>query len=820
MTVINSTGVAVQHQQLNSSQEPTATQQSSRGAGLLSRFIASLPRIRRQQGQQEVPRADLGAVKVNSASPIRADGPKPMSAGSITVPIPPENVHQRVDISSLTKGELRSVANQVRNQHGNRWEMSEAGQGMFKELATKLLSASVSRGNDVYQSVLSGEKVAANDETIKDLMTFLLAKGQTKSGAAPNSSFVIEDSGNRLKNFLDSSVGGYARTSPYAKEGQRANQHRGIDLSLPGGKGSLLYGALHDSTGAVSDRILLKMESHGAALSKLFNRNPEGGVGSRGLKFSDIGKLIKRSWAKVCHAGETGKREATIPSQLRKEFKELCHKAVASSPKLADTLNAGSPTDKETAVGLSRMYQNCKKALAGLEDMRAAAPEKEKIKALMHKLSSQYDNLDIRLGDEVALSSSELKPFDALNGKNTSELGNSLLQFIHDLPAKDTVTENDVMSFAKLLTAMEASIVIRPDDSGAADTFDRMRSVLDKTVLSFAEKNDIAPEALKASFSKLIKSDSMKAFMGDIQKGLENLDSVSMGAVYRFVAVAETFGFKEQDLLGGATGGFPNFERQLSTIDTLKSELGAKFMMREIPLELLGANGVGNLQKLSGNEFATVTDKERGCIVHTAGNNASEWLSNSGVGHGNYNVQSEVEKNLLEDLQTTPKEFWNPKGVEGDDLSGISRDFIVDFARDGLKVDGELIKPKSKTDEGIAVAYRKLIEVLGGPDRARLVTRVAYQNVEGILQSSWAGMDKPLNEAHMHLLQQRSTMKGALSISTQGDKYGITASSDQRTDDLSLVLTARFRVSFAGEAENNPVIERVTTEAALVDRPL
>lgn len=810
--------------QVTNVQKNQDTQQTSGAAGLLNRFKANLPHIRRQQGRQEVPRTDLAAVKAGSASPLRTSVPKALGAGTVSIPVPPDNVHQRVDVSSLPKGELRRVAGQVREQMGKGWEKSDAGKQLFSELAGKALAENVRRGSEVYQSIIEGGDTAATDSNIKDLLSFLHAQGQAKAGATASSTLIIEDPNHQLKDFLDSSVKGYARTSSYAKESQAEHGHRGIDVSLPGGKGSLLYGALHDSTGAVGDRLLLKMESNGAALSKLFNRNVSGEPTSRTLKFADIGKLIKRGWSKVFHSGTTETKRATLPKELRNDFQQLGMKALKYSPHLWRAITEENPARGETSVGISRMYQNCKAALEGIASdarMEMGAPMKADIEAFMQKLSSQYDNLDIRLGDEVALSSAELKPFVGLTGNNTGEIGNSLAQQLNELAAKGTVTTHDVTSFMKLITVMEASVVIRPDDTGAADTFDRMRDVISARLNSFAKDNGISPEALKAGFGKLLQSDSMKAFMGDLKTSLDNMDAASNGVAFRLSAVAESLGFSPEDIFVGATGDFPNFDKQISVIDTLKSEMGAKFMMRELPLELLGANGVGNMQKLSGNEFATVTDEEHGVILHRAGRNAAELVGKNTLSQGEYNIQAEVENALTEDLQTTPAELWEPKGVTGEDLAGVSLGFIKDFIRDGIKIDAKKYQPASNSDEDVAAAYRKVIKMLDGPERARKITRVAFQNVHGIAQSSWVGVDKPLSDVYMDMLQRADRpVAGLISISTQGDKYGITASMDQQTDDLSMVLTTRFRVSFAGEAEHNPVIERVTAEAALVDRPL
>ncbi|MDY0239227.1 MAG: hypothetical protein RBR31_01360, partial [Bacteroidales bacterium] len=105
----------------------------------------------------------------------------------------------------------------------------------------RVLQERVDSGHRVWAGVSNGTlQGPASMEDVRDLMTFLLAKGMEKGDGFSEGAFNISDPDHRLRNFLDSSPEVYQRPSSHIEGFQQApgGSHRGIDV---GGNVTLPY---------------------------------------------------------------------------------------------------------------------------------------------------------------------------------------------------------------------------------------------------------------------------------------------------------------------------------------------------------------------------------------------------------------------------------------------------------------------------------------------------------------------------------------------------------------------------------------------------
>jgi len=271
----------------------------------------------------------------------------------------------------------------------------------------------IDRGHDILESVRNGTREApATKQDVSDIAFYLQARGQIANNGEGFSegAFTIPDPGCRIRNFLDSSPDAYQRASSHTSRFQELDgaRHRGIDL--PGGGGSLdeampygmetlLYGSLPKDTGMrmPEDRLFLKMESHGAWLSK-----PSPGYEPAGPRRTanrhDVGAFIGHACSFLATRGQgsaAGSRKERIPEGFKTQFRQL----LIDAPNSAERLQKGNPMD--SSMGIRAAYRNAQVALLEAGNDRPA--ERQALEKFIAGIEGKYSRPDVRIGNEIVL---------------------------------------------------------------------------------------------------------------------------------------------------------------------------------------------------------------------------------------------------------------------------------------------------------------------------------------------------------------------------------------------------------------------------------
>ncbi|SIO24756.1 hypothetical protein [Halodesulfovibrio marinisediminis] len=433
------------------------------------------PDVVRAAGRQEVPRADLSKLRAQKQSPLKEklSQYKPMH---LAVSVPPDNSSAVVSASTLTSKEIHSLTRVIKKMLGNeRFHDPADGRIIMHNALADTLQPRINNGAQLYQSIMSGEQVTSDKDAVRDLMTFLSVRAQQKSVTFSEGAFVLEDQGGRLKNFLDRNPEGYIRASTHIKEYQAAgNTHRGIDMELPFAKGTLLYGAMPADTPDGKDRVFLKMEPHGAALSKLFGRNSGVEAASRRFKWADIGHFLRHIKTTIFRPKEGGSRKERVSTDIKKGFTNLIADFKKVDPEFANILNEGNPAGSNSGLGVARMMRNCQNAQAALSriaqrlglDSQIVSDCKEQLQQFSDTMKLRYDNISLRVGDEIVFTNAELTNVDESRSTSIEGLTRALCKHSLSLPQGATPTANFVQKFAVLLTRLTN---VLPDDQEVED---------------------------------------------------------------------------------------------------------------------------------------------------------------------------------------------------------------------------------------------------------------------------------------------------------------------------------------------------------------
>lgn len=283
----------------------------------------------------------------------------------------------------------------------------------------------INRGHRTLQDVYLGTiKRRCTAEDMTNIMWYLQMKAVAKGLHSAHGAFNIPDPQHRLRDFLDSCEEAYQRKSSHLHgfQGMPGGRHRGIDSYgsarhtdrlLPYGLTTLCYGALQRSKEweMPNDRIWLKMESHGAWLSRAHGGRDEPGPG-RAAQWHDIdagfGHLF--SFLKTRGQGSAfGTFKERIPSDVKNGYRSLLDSVKERFPRIHELLTRGNPL--KNAGGIRVMYENARCALEdlggqinfeGLEDIRNA------LSLFCEGLRKRFDHLDVRIGNEAVFSTGEL----------------------------------------------------------------------------------------------------------------------------------------------------------------------------------------------------------------------------------------------------------------------------------------------------------------------------------------------------------------------------------------------------------------------------
>lgn len=388
------------------------------------------PSLVKQSSTQTLTSPKLSSLRGQTSQGVRTDPQRTFQAQirargglprHLEVTVPPSSRKVSLDSRILAK-EIQGLP---KGQRAG--AMARAGQ---------TLQERITKGFDTYQKILDGKaETPAKLSDIRDFMTFLTAKAGQKTSYFEEGAFNLPDPGNKIRKFLDSCTDVYQRNSTHIDgfADHKGCGHRGIDMGLPNGMGTLLYGGMNDGVmGTRGDRIFLKMESHGCRISTLkqSKRDTEG-PGDRGKRWSDLFTSIKHGIGGIKTLLGLQKTEGTRKERLdkgvEKEFKALVKMAQESGVEgLSDMLNKNDPAGPRTGHGIRTMLENINTILEhteegrdvgdgffeiSLDDKKTLDLPKEirtELEAFKGRLEQRYDHVEHRIGNEMIFDADEL----------------------------------------------------------------------------------------------------------------------------------------------------------------------------------------------------------------------------------------------------------------------------------------------------------------------------------------------------------------------------------------------------------------------------
>lgn len=272
----------------------------------------------------------------------------------------------------------------------------------------------VTAGHQLVQQLTAGPG-ERNDCTVKD-MTNIMFYLQLKAEAGPakghfmEGAFTLSDPGQRIRKFLDSCPKSYQRESSHisAFQTMTGGRHRGLDANgsgknfdelLPNGMKTLLYGTIQQNDGLKmpEDRLYLKIESHGAWLTRPKGGGDAGGPHRTG-NIHDVGAILGHSLSFVSTRGKgsaAGTFKERVPDQAKNQFNEILKHA---PPHLKQTLMQGDPTS--SSAGIRIMLANLD-AVRGEIDPEAHPECWQAMKTFDDNIQRNYPRPELRIGNEI-----------------------------------------------------------------------------------------------------------------------------------------------------------------------------------------------------------------------------------------------------------------------------------------------------------------------------------------------------------------------------------------------------------------------------------
>jgi len=630
----------------------------------------------------------------------------------------------------MMEAELRALPRSQREQ-------------MLREMP-RILQERINHGFEIYSGVQNGTiHGPARPEDIRDLMTFLTAKAMERGDGFSEGAFNIEDPGHRLKHFLDSCPEGYNRASSHI-DGFQAGQgggHRGIDLGLPYGKHTLLYGAMNKGMlGLGEDRLFLKMEEHGC---RLLQRDPQGAPPSRPWHLRDIGDFLGHAagyFKTVLRTISGGKlfpnardsRKERIPSDISRDFKSILkHLDRTGQGRCAALLRENTPLAK--AQGIRTLFFNLSQAV-NAPDLHLDQETRTMLTALWDKLAARYDHLDVRIGNEIVLDKEELSPPSHLPPhemmqraavQNATALLKTAVASLLEVRDPQHVTSSHVEQFTRALTKM-------------AMTFSRggggpeVRTMIERSVhdgiqiLSPSQKEHLrallAHPRLRGGMAAINEAPfASEIFIraGITDTMMEGGVAVAQRAVRAYLTLCEGVGFDPQldDLQPAeedremATSLLVSAGSDLEVSEKTTQRLGYEAAMHRLREEQVGLMRIDDIRRQVGpGVHAIGTDAE--AIFH------SDRVNEEGI-------HQRITNRLAEYLITRPDHG----------IRGLNSEFVVDFLRNGITVNGQRFGATGTNilQQAQEEEVQRFIDAVGGYEKARQIAHIAHQGAFAIL---------------------------------------------------------------------------------------
>jgi len=604
----------------------------------------------------------------------------------------------------------------------------------------RVLQERVDSGHRVWAGVSNGTlQGPASMEDVRDLMTFLMAKGMEKGDGFSEGAFNISDPDHRLRNFLDSSPEVYQRPSSHIEGFQQApgGSHRGIDVggnvTLPYGKATLLYGGINAGVqGMGEDRLFLKTEEHGCRLSSRWTPNRDQNMRTdRPKRFGDVSQFLGHAtgFFRTVLRGLSGgllfpnakdSRKERIPGDVTKDFKAIL-KGLDKSGKaeVAGILRQNDPL--ATSQGIRVMVANLNEALARPD---LDQPTRETIQRLSNELSTRFDHLDVRIGNEIVLNQDELDgtaPQQAINGAMRAAV-NSLLT----VPDRDHFTPDKVQSFVQQL----GKIGTRLDRAGGGDDTSAMvRTALEQVTEALSPNQRLQLQDLLSSPQC---RESMAAITDVMAFGGENLGRMNPTARDSATQIAHKISHAYLGLCTQA--GLPDDNLPRATqqgMDLVKPILIRAGSDAFLSIAQTSANQEHARQILHGGQQVGLMrlDTVRPLIgqgVVALGDRMQ------GVARGEVNheqISRFFVTELNHDVRTPHKEG----------LAGLDEQFLKDFFRVGISVNGQRFGGQGTQipENAKLEVAQEFIDAAGGLLKAQQIARVAHQGLMGMMSQSF-----------------------------------------------------------------------------------
>lgn len=760
--------------------------------------------------QQTIPAVPLTALRGTdpvgvAVAPTRLAAAQNMARAGlpeqIGINVPPGSSPVMLD-SRMMAAEIQSLPRGQRSQ-----ATANAG---------KTLQQRVNNGFKVYQSIDNGTAVTpASKSDIRDFMTFLTARASQKTASFSSGAFNLPDPGSKIRNFLDSSREVYQRSSTHIEgfSDHPGCGHRGIDLKLPHGMGTLLYGAMNDGVmGTRGDRLFLKMESHGCRISTLSSDSVDAqGPQSRPKRFfSDLLSAVKHGWGAIKSLLGLQKTEGTRKERLDKgverDFKNLVELAKASGKKgLVEILNRDNPAGTRTGQGVRTMMANIDRVLGteytthietGMRVKVSTLPPdlKAQLTSFKNELKARYDHTEHRIGNEIVLDEDELDGTGNAKEQNRDGQARSLVSQLMGIKDPADLTGDTVKSLLTTMYALGSTI----DGEGKDDRVAQKGSSLDRATTG------LNPEQ-KAHLKDIMASDKMQDLINEL------LDR-SMGTKLEMPGLTLT---KQQELnvrglmsdaaeslmfVTKETGMEPRVDAEYSqsqvaelsdTIFDITESLAEPMTMEQIHghISSVGLNDRSalNLQVLAG-DGNMVVGTSAGAIFPDGPPTVDQSRVNAGA------------RTRVEDILSHPR----PAAEEGlaKDL-GISRDFMEDFKRGGVVVNGTRIGATGSnvSQETIDQELQRFVDALGGPDQAVTASKLVFQATDNVTREAYF-MD---TDQATGMALSEGTLKVQMQVADQVGVAIPTGSSRSITvrDDGSAVISLKHNMGSMDQVTSN-----------------
>ena len=285
----------------------------------------------------------------------------------------------------------------------------------------------VNEGRELLRNILHGDPPPATPENTAKLMWFLQALGSSKASLSSGDgealamykegALMLEDPDGRLEAWLNGGDS-YSRSSSHMNSYQNVGDQfspRGVDVrgvETPHDRRTILFQRLPRENEAPegapntgNKRMLyIKMEPHGCrGLS--FKGHHQGFFGKVKNFFNNIGDFLGHAFGFIQSqrqqhglAGIAGQdNRERIPSGVKAQYKAI----MEAHPQFAETLGRNNPLDDSR--GFRQMKLNLEAAIQAGMPNPPDGPA-----ALLLAEINQRDHLDLRIGNEVILTTDEL----------------------------------------------------------------------------------------------------------------------------------------------------------------------------------------------------------------------------------------------------------------------------------------------------------------------------------------------------------------------------------------------------------------------------